>query len=86
MKKLQKKIAALFDEDGYALVVRVASQQHCSLSQIVTALVFEAMDARERQCDERDMSEIMKDKALGADQDGIEINEFFWQLDNAQKS
>lgn len=85
MKKPKKKISALFNEDEYDSVVEVASQQQCSLSQIVTALVREAMDAREREYDERDMREIMKDKDLGVDQEGVEINEFFQQLDDAQK-
>ena len=44
------------------------------------------MDARERQYDERDMREIIKDKALGVDQEGREIGEFFQQFDDAQKS
>lgn len=85
MKKTRKKIAALFDEDNCDLVVRVSSQHQCSLPYVITAFVREAMDARDLQYDESDMRGFSKDKALGVDQEGVEIKDFFHQLDDAKR-
>lgn len=44
------------------------------LGLLLQLFIREVMKARKDQYDERDMREIMKDKNLGTDQEGIEIN------------